>query len=472
MTSKPSPPFPASSRASVTRRSGLKLLSAVGAGIAMAGWPGSSLRAQTSQTELHAALRQHLRYSAGFRRKLATGFYSEIGAQPTMAEAARAYGGILDRLAALEGANLALVHHVAEDGHLHGWLIDGTGVVASSRSSEPYRGIGYLTWALNVDQRMQTRVAIPRNAPAKPAAEPPARADLTVEEALALAADELLGAQIGTALEQRRGRLLVLPARDTGGAPFAALPLPSGEMLTRRHAIVVMSDVEALGSPDRIFDTREIRWRSPLLVGNPDLAWNREFQFSPLPHAQAEVETIRQLIGLDPDRVLTGSEATLDRVVRSTSTYGSADLVYLASHAVTNRVNPMDGSFVGLAGGNLTGQLLRGDTFEAWGARHPLVVLSACQTALGRIFDGGAYGMSRVMHAAGAAQVVSSLWSVDDEATRVLMTEFADKLYLGYSTEVALQRAQWKAAALYDGDPGAWASFCVFGMPSTSSLGD
>jgi len=53
-------------------------------------------------------------------------------------------------------------------------------------------------------------------------------------------------------------------------------------------------------------------------------------------------------------------------------------------------------------------------------AHHPLVVLSACQTGLGKVFDGGSYGVARGWLSAGAGQVVASLWRVSDEATKIL----------------------------------------------------
>jgi CHAT domain-containing protein len=81
---------------------------------------------------------------------------------------------------------------------------------------------------------------------------------------------------------------------------------------------------------------------------------------------------------------------------------------------------------------------VRDRRFEGWEAKHPIVMLSACETALGKTFDGGSYGMARAMFAAGAAQVVASLWNVDDEATRLLMTDFMDHMFIGFETEDAM----------------------------------
>ena len=64
---------------------------------------------------------------------------------------------------------------------------------------------------------------------------------------------------------------------------------------------------------------------------------------------------------------------------------------------------------------------------EIYNLRLPvdLVVLSACQTALGREIRGeGLVGLTRGFMYAGAARVVASLWQVDDESTAELMKRF------------------------------------------------
>lgn len=58
-----------------------------------------------------------------------------------------------------------------------------------------------------------------------------------------------------------------------------------------------------------------------------------------------------------------------------------------------------------------------------------LVVLSACQTGLGKIEDAGIIGLARAFKIAGAGEVVVSLWNVDDKVTAELMTSFI-KIYL------------------------------------------
>jgi CHAT domain-containing protein len=59
-----------------------------------------------------------------------------------------------------------------------------------------------------------------------------------------------------------------------------------------------------------------------------------------------------------------------------------------------------------------------------------LVVLSACETALGKIVeDEGVFGLQRAFGVAGARGVIAGLWSVDDRATHAMMVRFYDNLW-------------------------------------------
>jgi CHAT domain-containing protein/tetratricopeptide (TPR) repeat protein len=100
-----------------------------------------------------------------------------------------------------------------------------------------------------------------------------------------------------------------------------------------------------------------------------------------------------------------------------------------------------------------------------------LVVLSACETGLGRTAGGeGVLGLQRAFHQAGARTVVASLWKVDDEATRVLMTRFYANLWEKRLTPLeSLRQAQLSILDDPDfgagGDPRLWAAWTLSGDP-------
>jgi CHAT domain-containing protein len=95
-----------------------------------------------------------------------------------------------------------------------------------------------------------------------------------------------------------------------------------------------------------------------------------------------------------------------------------------------------------------------------------LVVLSACQTGLGKEIKGeGLVGLTRGFMYAGAARVAASLWKVDDAATAELMRRFYfEMLKNGLSPTAAMRRAQIEMAGQKRWrSPYYWAAFTVQG---------
>jgi len=91
-----------------------------------------------------------------------------------------------------------------------------------------------------------------------------------------------------------------------------------------------------------------------------------------------------------------------------------------------------------------------------------LVVLSACQTALGEITGEGVFGLQRGFKKAGVRTIIMSLWPVDDNATLLMMTEFYTNLTKGMSKREAFLAAQnkVKTTAGFE-NPRYWAAFIM-----------
>ncbi|MFI5401999.1 MAG: CHAT domain-containing protein, partial [Planctomycetota bacterium] len=105
---------------------------------------------------------------------------------------------------------------------------------------------------------------------------------------------------------------------------------------------------------------------------------------------------------------------------------------------------------------------------EVYRSRIPadLVVLSACETAKGKVYRAeGVMGFVRAFMFAGAPRVLVSLWKVDDGATQALMARFYE-LWKDRPAARALKEAQeyvrsqekWK-------DPQYWAAWQLWGLP-------
>lgn len=93
-----------------------------------------------------------------------------------------------------------------------------------------------------------------------------------------------------------------------------------------------------------------------------------------------------------------------------------------------------------------------------------LVVLSACETGLGDIDNGGVYGLQRGFKKAGANTILMSLDKVDDEATKILMVEFYKNQMNGKNKYQSLKDAQKHLRQVENGKydkPEYWASFIM-----------
>lgn len=89
-----------------------------------------------------------------------------------------------------------------------------------------------------------------------------------------------------------------------------------------------------------------------------------------------------------------------------------------------------------------------------------LVVLSACETAIGENLQEGFGGLVRAFKNAGVKSVLASLWKVPDDATAKLMISFYKLFLSGTEMHLALKIAQKEVSKLYP-DPYYWASFIL-----------
>lgn len=108
------------------------------------------------------------------------------------------------------------------------------------------------------------------------------------------------------------------------------------------------------------------------------------------------------------------------------------------------------------------GILLSSEISELDFSNTDLVVLSACQTALGYVKSEGVYGLQRAFKLAGVNSLIMSLWKVDDDATQLLMTSFYKNFMNGMPKREALINAQKEVRETPGfNDPYNWAAFIL-----------
>jgi CHAT domain-containing protein/predicted negative regulator of RcsB-dependent stress response len=209
-----------------------------------------------------------------------------------------------------------------------------------------------------------------------------------------------------------------------------------------------------------------VRWRSAMRDIRPD---RHSFDSSMIPqlfYAARELANLRELGGSDA-LVLSDVSATRDSLLKTD--LAQYAMLHLATHGIFDPDRPEDSGLL-LSTTNSDGQQIDGflrlqDIYEL---RAPveLVVLSACETALGRDVQGeGLVGVTRGFMYAGASSVIASLWKVDDAATAELMKIFyTNMLQHGMTPGEALRAAQnsirqdpnWRS-------PYYWAAFTLQG---------
>ena len=311
--------------------------------------------------------------------------------------------------------------------------------------------------------------------------------------------------------------VLISPDAALALVPFGALIGRDNNYLISKYSFTYLSagrDLLRLGAGG-------VKRSPPLLVANPDydapgeagaaalpdapkgsLPTIAKVKFSPLPGTGEEAEAIRHLM---PD-----PSVKLDRVATETAVKKAASprILHVATHGffltnegkaaqgktrglelevppeslpqVTSEVDgrklpvphPMFFSGIALAGANVRKGQEDDGILTAYEASlldlagTELVVLSACETGLGlRAGSEGVLGLRRALVLAGSETQVMSLWQVDDEATRDLMTSYYKKLFReGKGRAEALRESQIRLLQKPEyNHPYFWASFIVSG---------
>lgn len=241
-------------------------------------------------------------------------------------------------------------------------------------------------------------------------------------------------------------RLIIVPHGVLHYAPFAAL-YDGKSFLVEQKIFRLLPAASLL----QYLKVRPLTG-SLLALGNPDL---RDPRFD-LPGAQREVERIRSVY--PQGDVYLRAKASESLLKREGARH---KLLHIASHGVFKPEQPLESALLLAAEGEDDGQLTAAELYDLQ-LDAAVVVLSACETGLGKVGQGDdVIGLNRGFLFAGAASIVSSLWEVDDAATAQLMQNFYS-LNNGADVSANLQSAQ-RALLTSHPHPFYWAAFQVTG---------
>lgn len=186
--------------------------------------------------------------------------------------------------------------------------------------------------------------------------------------------------------------------------------------------------------------------------------------WEPLPAAEKQVAELKKLYSSRNSVVLTGIDAREDAFKAQA---GDFDILHFATHGVLNDRAPLY-SYLLMSQEKLAPS--EDGLLEAWELKQMklharLAVLSACETARGKISEGeGVIGLSWALFAAGCPSAVVSQWKVDSDSNTELMLEFHRRFHDGVKSAEALRAA---SVALAKNPryrhPFYWAPFVAIG---------
>ena len=254
--------------------------------------------------------------------------------------------------------------------------------------------------------------------------------------------------------EIRGDRLVIVPHGVLHYLPFAALRAPAGRWMVQDLTITTLPSASVLRY---LRDKGASAPPRALVVGNPDLGAELN-----LPWAEREARLVGQRVGAAS--VLLRGEAT---EARTKALIEGAGLVHLATHGELQEADPLSSAVLLAPGGGEDGRLEVREVF-ALDLRASLVVLSACETGLGRLSRGDEIlGLQRAFLYAGAPAVVTTLWKVGDRASYELIRAFYDRLATAGPAD-ALRQAQIETLASFP-HPFSWAGYELAGAPAPAA---
>jgi CHAT domain-containing protein/Tfp pilus assembly protein PilF len=295
------------------------------------------------------------------------------------------------------------------------------------------------------------------------------------------------------ASELKQKRLVIVAEGVLQYVPFSALPAPGAERpLIVDHEIVTLPSASVLALLREEFANRKPASKTVAVLADPVFsatdsrltgktagtnAVSFEVERSAaesglgelvrLRFSRQEADEIARLAG--DKRNLRALDFSANRSVATDARLSDYRIVHFATHGLINNQHPdLSGivlSLVDEQGRPQNGFLRLYDIYNLK-LNADLVVLSACQTALGKEIKGeGLVGLTRGFMYAGAPRVVASFWRIDDRATADIMRRFYEAMLKdGLPPAAALRAAQ--VSMLNDKrwqSPHFWAAFTLQG---------
>ncbi|MGA9773922.1 MAG: CHAT domain-containing tetratricopeptide repeat protein [Blastocatellia bacterium] len=279
------------------------------------------------------------------------------------------------------------------------------------------------------------------------------------------------------AAAQLRGKtnLVIAPDDTLWDLPFQALMTGAQRFLIEDAAIAYAPSLTVLREMTKRHrnQSADAGSKTLLALGNPLVEKEtvnraaltlRNGKLDPLPEAEQEVKALSRLYGTR-SKIYIGAEAREERVK---SEAGQARILHFAAHGMLNNASPMYSHLALAEGGASEDGLLEAWELMQLDLKAELAVLSACETARGRIGAGeGMVGFSWAMFIAGVPSIVVTQWKVESASTRDLMVNFHRALILQKAKPTKTEALRQAALKLLKNPetrhPFYWAGFVLVG---------
>ncbi|UII23945.1 CHAT domain-containing protein [Fulvivirga ligni] len=248
------------------------------------------------------------------------------------------------------------------------------------------------------------------------------------DETYGMTAYELYKTLFPIKIDKGIENLLIIPAGRLGTIPFEALSTSKIKSIPIQYNELdyLVNEYNISYQPSSILYSNKnysIGGKSALLCA-PVTFTNQPS----LPGTEKEITDIKSILSSQnwtPSILLQGDAKEQKLKEQDLNKY---DIIHLATHGVVDEQKPELSRILLHSDGENDGSLYTGEIYNMQ-MKAELVTLSACETGLGKISQGeGIIGLSRALTYAGADNIVVSLWSVADNSTSQLMSNFYQEL--------------------------------------------
>ncbi len=227
-----------------------------------------------------------------------------------------------------------------------------------------------------------------------------------------------------------------------------------------------LSEADKISKSGQLFDTDLVAFGDPYYGKTEESEYPATNGLTRLKYSSEEVEGIVSLFPEGRSKVFIRNNATEENF-KNDNILSRCRYLHLATHGILNDNNPELNSIV-LAQDEdpVEDGLLQTSEIFNLKTNADLVVLSACQTGMGKIVRGeGVVGLTRAFMYSGAPSVIVSLWSVSDASTADLMKEYYRNMVVDdYAKSIALRKAKISLISSEQyAHPFYWAPFILVG---------